>query len=482
MRQQNSSPSDTKIIEQDGKKYIATQLAKGKQNGVDNSCVNADLKKVTVNVFFDGTLNNIYNANPNASGAKESSYENDYSNIGRMFKSVEKEPNNIYIEGAGTARGKTDDQNGFALGTGETGIKKHTQQAIDAVKNYLNNKQTEGTRVVINVFGFSRGAATARHFVGTVHNSPFIFQGSSGQYPFSIGFVGLFDTVSSFANNKTEVIQQTVNRTGLDKEAPFADDSAYGQLLLKFDYQSAARVFHLVAGDEFRINFSLTNIQSAIDNGVGYEVQIPGAHSDIGGGYLSKVKEYRDIYTTNMQFDLANHLTWWGWYKSKKFNDDADETWFRQETSERSKQVMHCHMWRGDLRYHYYRVALRVMLEMVKRYTSIKFPNSDLLNTNIPNNTDPWNSLRQLSNDISKHVLQHAPQLCDKVGKRAPNFVMPYNTPSDTAYSRRIYRNFIHFSSNDAIAEGFTAEFMDIRPRQIRIGSDGRPYRRKFEG
>ena len=95
---------------------------------------------------------------------------------------------------------------------------------------------------------------------------------------------------------------------------------------------------------------------------MGYEVQIPGAHSDIGGGYINDRSEFRNIYSKNMSADLEGHLHSWGWYKQT-------ETKKQQRTSGgRPMQEMHYHMWRGNVYNQYYKVALRVMLEMVQRY------------------------------------------------------------------------------------------------------------------
>ena len=121
---------------------------------------------------------------------------------------------------------------------------------------------------------------------------------------------------------------------------------------------------------------------------------------------------------------------------------------------------------------------------MVQRYTRIKFPqNATIIYYKIDGgNLDPWNSLRYLSNQISQHVLNHAPKKGEERGVRAPAFMMKYESDSDKDYSRRIYRNFIHYSSDDSLASGLTAHLLDIRPNQPRIGNDGRPYRRTFQG
>ena len=473
---------NTQMTYEEGKGF---KVAVGTQNPTPDSQVYADIETVTINVFFDGTLNNIYNANPNSPTTKQSSYDNDYSNVGRMYLSVAEQRTrkvrNIYIEGMGTKRRQADDQDGYALGTGPTGIKMRAQEGIRQITDFLyRNHDPLKVRALINVFGFSRGAATARHFIHQINTTPHAFESmafpekSNGLFRYNVGFVGLFDTVSSFAHNQNEVMSQSAGLKGIQKEMPFTDDVQ--QLGLKFSQNDAARVFHLVAGDEFRINFSLTDIQSAIDLNIGYEVQIPGAHSDIGGGYVNDRPEYRDIYSDNMSFDLNKHLHWWGWFKESETN--------KQRFVFQSREKMRYHMWRGNVYNHYYRVALRVMLEMVKRYTSIKFPSdSKVLSYKIDGgNADPWNSLRYLSNEVSQHVLNHAPKKGERQGVRAPAFKMKYNTDSDCDYSRRIYRNFIHYSSDDSVASGLTARLLDIRPNQPRIGADGRPYRRIFKG
>ena len=51
---------------------------------------------------------------------------------------------------------------------------------------------------------------------------------------------------------------------------------------------SVEEIVHFVAADEYRENFSLTTIDSASN---GMQVVLPGAHSDVGGGYNEHEKE-----------------------------------------------------------------------------------------------------------------------------------------------------------------------------------------------
>ena len=88
-------------------------------------------------------------------------------------------------------------------------------------------------------------------------------------------FVGLYDTVAAFG----------VDHRGkkLGKVVLLDNDTRQ----LNLDAISKARyVLHLASDDEYRDNFDLTNIQSA--GLCGFELMLPGVHSDIGGSYLNK--------------------------------------------------------------------------------------------------------------------------------------------------------------------------------------------------
>lgn len=108
-----------------------------------------------------------------------------------------------------------------------------------------------GQPKVIDVYGFSRGAAMARTFVNLV------LVGLKRDFPLvSVRFLGVFDTVGSFGmgGDDVDVGQNMCIRPG-----------------------DAAHVQHYTARHEIRENFPLT----ALSPGRAY----PGAHSDIGGGY-----------------------------------------------------------------------------------------------------------------------------------------------------------------------------------------------------
>lgn len=123
-------------------------------------------KQAIVNVFFDGTLNNYYNANKRND---DSSYGNDLSNVARMWASIRKFDIKcaVYIDGIGTTRFQEDTMDGYAYGDGGTGVMARADSAFAQIheKVWKGYGQTIPPVVRINVFGFSRGAATARTFV-----------------------------------------------------------------------------------------------------------------------------------------------------------------------------------------------------------------------------------------------------------------------------------------------------------------------------
>ena len=285
-------------------------------------------KEITIRclLFFDGTLNNKKNieerqkqerregsipylvnrANQNkeqrlAQGAlavdlEDDSYENDFSNIVELEKNIEKnqqgydERIKVYTEGAGTEDLGKDKTPGFAFAAGTTGIKTKVKKGIDdAVEQISTGPDKKKPRepemfiikkLTIDVFGFSRGAASARYCVHQLlqDEQANIRKRLTDAWfdveDVEVCFVGLFDTVASYYG------------------AQFIKILPLENWLVKLDAISDARVkkvVHLASADEHRYHFSLHNIKSA--GGKGKEYFLPGTHSDVGGGYLDNGSE-----------------------------------------------------------------------------------------------------------------------------------------------------------------------------------------------
>lgn len=128
---------------------------------------------------------------------------------------------------------------------------------------------------VLDVFGFSRGAAQARVFCCWIER--LTIGGKLAGIPLTIRFLGIFDTVAS-AGVMHSLVNGIVNCTG--GHVGWARSK-----FLKISPKIKTCV-HLVAMHEIRKNFPLDEV--SIDSIVPpncREIAYPGAHSDIGGGY-----------------------------------------------------------------------------------------------------------------------------------------------------------------------------------------------------
>ncbi|WP_426484718.1 T6SS phospholipase effector Tle1-like catalytic domain-containing protein [Flavobacterium sp. 2] len=280
---------------------------------------------ITLNIFFDGTQNNKTNTevgkDHETSNHEDDSYTNDYSNIARGYDSIDTTVFNqvsVYIEGIATEDLKKDDiVPDVAMGIGSRGIvAKVTKACVEAGKKFKQKKYRDKKidEIKVNVFGFSRGAAAARHFLH-VANSPAKLQLIDREHAYAVppfesdtnpdyikikrdeplvhahgyfaacllnndikpkkikfNFVGLYDTVSSHGVYHGNDVKD-LHLDGVEK---------------------AHFVFQLAANDEYRENFDLTDITSAGINGLEYT--LPGVHSDIGGSYKDRAFETAILY------------------------------------------------------------------------------------------------------------------------------------------------------------------------------------------
>jgi hypothetical protein len=198
----------------------------------------------------------------------------------------------IYISGAGTTSGGRDSLwPGQSFGRGATGVIAKVERAFTKLESRLKTFAQDNPGCVIDaleldVFGFSRGAASARHFVNEILKQsggslePIL---RSRKVPLSpcfgwergsvrIRFIGLFDTVAA---------------VGSLKDLGNIRDSSNNRLNLYLPAHCAEHVVHLVARDESRRNFALNSVAPDWPR----EIVLPGAHSDIGGGYPVQMLE-----------------------------------------------------------------------------------------------------------------------------------------------------------------------------------------------
>lgn len=106
----------------------------------------------------------------------DNSYSNDYTNVARMWQCCEQKKYAIYVPGMGTDNLMRDSQDGFAFGSGQTGIRARVRNACEQIADKVSEeiksnpkKEIKLTQITLDVFGFSRGAATARNLVYEVN-------------------------------------------------------------------------------------------------------------------------------------------------------------------------------------------------------------------------------------------------------------------------------------------------------------------------
>ena len=402
-------------------------------NKTKESFVPKEVDAKTVNLFFDGTKNNMFNTDVYDKNIHdvESSYANAYSNVAWMFNYRNEKVGEpwIYIEGIGSLRGDTNDEIlGYATGIGVTGVAERAKQAFGEIERELVNKPST---LYINVFGFSRGAATASHFIHLAKSNPSLFRRwklRSNQIRFK--FVGIFDTVSSVGGD-------------LD----FDDDVE--ELKLDFRNLSSAdrqitKVFHIIAADEYRENFSVTNINSAIGSGFGYEVTMNGAHADVGGAYHKKSKE--DYLTTNKQLK--------DWLLQKNFYTVKEMKAFRHGRNPTQFTFI-----RDNIKNDIHKISLQMMTRMTVKYGKLAFQTG--LATYYKKISG---SVKSLMINIPNQVISEDPwQKGTKKGKRLTK-TLPENTTT-----KSLRHNYIHWSVKNST--GFDVRLKNKVPsRQIISG------------
>jgi hypothetical protein len=129
-----------------------------------------------------------------------------------------------------------------------------------------------------------------------------------------VPFVGLYDTVASYREGTIRAL------------ASIEDDTAELHLNC-LGLGSINKVIQLAAGEEHRLNFPLTDIQSAVDAGKGTQIFLPGVHSDVGGGYNNSLEghgkeEFLVVFDTSITGESVRtysnmvkaNLTSLGWY------------------------------------------------------------------------------------------------------------------------------------------------------------------------
>ncbi len=439
------------------------------------------LTNVLVNLFFDGTQNNKTNTDAKAgrlgkdgtdayndeSNKEDDSYTNDYSNVARGYDATDKsDPNqiNIYIEGIGTRDLDSDELTVVGLGDsliGSSGIKDKVKKSCKLVAKEIRKKFKEVDTITINVFGFSRGAAAARHFLH-VANSPINItvysdpkktkswyylpeENNPVTIPYSgksslhlkngylgaslskeklkfkkvfFNFAGLYDTVSSYGVYHGN----DVNQLGLNA------------------VKNAYMTFQISADDEYRENFDLTNIKSSGIHGL--ELTFPGVHSDIGGSYSDRSEEVTAVFKeTIIAIDEP--------IRTKKFKQILiDEGWYndkeltikRKITGGKADYITYHLVGTRTLRNTYDRIPLLQMINFSKdeNYSEMKYDGKLLIDINKVVNSDSL--LKRINSQLDSYK--------NKVVALRNDYVHKYNAEKNSGNKKSIETDFLHAKNN----------------------------------
>ncbi|MCH2075439.1 MAG: DUF2235 domain-containing protein [Rhodobacteraceae bacterium] len=249
---------------------------------------------LNVGIFFDGTYNNAYDQSILA------------TNVWRLFNHYKERSDAIfssdgsckiedfartYIPGIGSESGGFDRGFGGFSGYGEDGIFDKLEQGVTGLREAIDESGGLDyvTEVRIDIFGFSRGAATARVFASAI--------AAAGVAKIKTRFLGLYDTLGSFGMPGDRFQSYpTAPRTIQGKPGAHVSSSLVpmfnvGILDLNIHGSTAETVFQIAADDEYRAFFPLSSV---LPGGQCTEVFCPGSHGDIGDAAQDHV--VRDEY------------------------------------------------------------------------------------------------------------------------------------------------------------------------------------------
>ncbi len=378
-----------------------------------------------------------------------SSYENDYSNVSRLEEYYDEDRDiekhkyaKVYIEGIGTGNGGSDGVVGSATGLDAIlakGINGKVRKGcrVLAKKKILKHNVKKINTLIVDAYGFSRGAAAARHFLSVISKKKgdlkkFEIKDEDKEYydvdygylgellgdkvtirKIVIRFVGLYDCVASHG-----LVQ-------------FNDKWDLGLDIVK----KANHVFHIGARDEHRFKFSLTNIDSAGSKGL--EKFIPGVHSDIGGCYVDGKGE-ENIWLNHAYTSFEDdkyYLMEQGWYTYEELS--VEKKWVLQGKPPGYKDVLIGNRTSISNKYSFITLSFMAKYAISK---GVEFKPLSEIETAYDIGTDQNAKypcvLQDAKERLKKYVFGDAPELTI------------YNSESDYKLLRELRNKYFHFSSD----------------------------------
>lgn len=351
------------------------------------------LKVIKIGVFFDGTGCNANNIFSDKGGKGENigtndSYSGYPSNIYKLYKLYGETESptdwekylSVYVEGVGTKNGEADsvvveatgvDIDIYPFNISGYGVFAKYENAVryiaDKLDKLLPQLGSSVCYIEYDIFGFSRGAAIARHFANMVYkndkfyceeiNKVFARHNIEQHFPPEIKFLGLYDTVATVWK-LSNAIWQDPHDTG---------DTNGLEVVLSDEISKVA--FQIRAMQECRYNFPCHMLQ-----GKGVEIVLPGCHSDIGGSYHLIENELtyptqRYYYNFEYEMEESKNLAvqclrkiqsrplWRGLLEEAEIKGPKTDDHLRYFQGETSRKV------KGELQFLYGRLMLEAAVE-----------------------------------------------------------------------------------------------------------------------
>lgn len=449
--------------------------------------------EVTINVFFDGTGNNMFNTEARLKSEhteldKETSYGNYYSNIAILFMASAKTATirNIYIEGSGTFKYEEDTNYGLGLSKGESGVYSRVKEAFGLTEEI--RLELGAKKINFNVFGFSRGAFYARYFCamakltdekikkdkaaikiarGGAANEIHFDAIASGRVKLildnksiRINFVGIYDTVSSHGIKHYNDVKPF--KLNIGKK------------------QGIRRIVHLTAQNDYRNHFPLTHIDTAANDGIGFECSLPGAHSDIGGAYCDDWHEtqYISLHNEKSVAPKKEGEVNWKWFADMGYyqGEPAIQRTPPSEKTEYTEQLIYTsrHMGKDIVSQQVYAnrkfksnsyqfIPLQILKEIIEKETPITFFNPKGKKTL----TDDIATINEF--DVLKKFREYAKNyIKQNYTKAGTHFMVRASGVLSIEEQKQLYSQFIH----NSLAPATIANGTDSRsrgPKRIEI-------------
>ncbi len=231
--------------------------------------------------FFDGTRNNRWAIDEGSSETNVVRLHDAYVTGPRANDAAERDKH--YLIGVGGRTAPEEHQQPtvgtsyyYAASTGFGG-KHRVNLMYEWVKAKIEahcRTFAPGSLKLIDIFGFSRGALSARTFVNLVNQALKTEPGDAFRN-IEVRFLGVFDTVES------------LHEWG---ESPNCH-------VTNSDYRAAR---HFTARHEIRVNFPLTLLDPGAQS-----VEYPGTHSDVGGGWAEGTQDRPNWLSYLTCYDMA---------------------------------------------------------------------------------------------------------------------------------------------------------------------------------